>query len=267
MTRWKLTIEYDGGPFMGWQRQEHGPSVQQALEEALGRMTGEEPLVLAAGRTDAGVHALAMSAHVDVMKSLTPHRLREGLNALVRPNPVSVLEVAEVADDWHARFSCMGRRYLYRILARRAPPALDAGRVWHIAVPLDLDAMREGAAHLIGRHDFTTFRSAQCQSDSPVKTLDRLEVERMGEEIQLTAAARSFLHHQVRSMVGCLAMVGRGQWSPEDMKMALEAADRSALGFNAPPHGLYFVEAVYPSTRNSRASGRLSQACGLALRP
>ena len=252
MTRWRLTIEYDGGPFMGWQRQDHGPSVQQMLEEAVRRMSGEASQVMAAGRTDAGVHALAMSAHVDVMKSLTPHRLREGLNALVRPQPISVLDVAEVADDWHARFSCIGRRYLYRILNRRAPAALDAARVWHIAVPLDAEAMRQGAAHLVGRHDFTTFRSAQCQSDSPVKTLDKLEVSRTGEEIHVTAAARSFLHHQVRSMVGCLAMVGRGQWTPDDMRNALEARDRSALGFNAPPHGLYFVEAIYPEDAASR---------------
>ena len=246
MTRWRLTIEYDGGPFMGWQRQDHGPSVQQALEEALHEMTGEEAQFTAAGRTDAGVHALAMSAHVDVMKSLTPHRLREGLNALVRPKPISILEVAEVADDWHARFSCVGRRYLYRILNRRAPPALDAGRAWHIAVPLDADAMQQGAAMLVGRHDFTTFRSAQCQSDSPVKTLDRLEISRAGEEIHIAAAARSFLHHQVRSMVGCLALVGRGQWAAQDIGRALEARDRAALGLNAPPHGLYFVEAIYP---------------------
>jgi len=245
VTRWRLTIEYDGGPFMGWQRQDHGPSVQQALEEALQRMTGEQAQFIAAGRTDAGVHALAMSAHVDVMKSVTPHRLREGLNALVRPQPVSVLDVEQVPDDWHARFSCIGRRYLYRVLARRAPAALDAGRVWHIPVALDVDAMREGAAHLIGRHDFTTFRSAQCQSDSPVKTLDTLDVSRAGDEIHVTAGARSFLHHQVRSMVGCLALVGRGQWQPGDMKTALEARDRAALGFNAPPHGLYFVEALY----------------------
>ena len=246
MTRWKLTVEYDGGPFMGWQRQDHGPSVQQALEEALEKMTGEKAVFTAAGRTDAGVHALAMSTHVEVERELTPHRLREGLNALVRPHPVSVLEVEPVADDWHARFSCIGRRYLYRILSRRAPPALDLGRVWHIPVPLDVEAMREGAQHLIGRHDFTTFRSAHCQSDSPVKTLDRLEVSRVGEEVHIVAAARSFLHHQVRSMVGCLALVGRGQWSPEDMKKALEARDRAALGFNAPPEGLYFVEATYP---------------------
>lgn len=246
MTRWRLTIEYDGGPFMGWQRQDHGPSVQQALEEALGKMTGELSAVSAAGRTDAGVHALAMSAHVDIEKSLTEHRLREGVNALVRPHPISVLLVEKVADDWHARFSCVGRRYVYRILNRRAPPALDAGKVWHVAVPLDADAMAKGAAHLIGRHDFTTFRSVQCQSDSPVKTLDRLDVTREGDEIRIEAAARSFLHHQVRSMVGCLAMVGRGQWKPQDMKVALEARDRAALGFNAPPNGLYFVEAIYP---------------------
>lgn len=241
-----MAIEYDGGPFMGWQRQDHGPSVQQTLEEALQRMTGEQAAFTAAGRTDAGVHALAMSAHVDIERSLTPHRLREGVNALVRPNPVSILEVGPVANDWHARFSCIGRRYLYRMLNRRAPPALDAGRVWHIAVPLDADAMQEGAAHLVGRHDFTTFRSAHCQSDSPVKTLDRLEVICSGEEIHITAAARSFLHHQVRSMVGCLALVGRGQWQPDDIARALAAKDRAALGFNAPPHGLYFVEAIYP---------------------
>jgi tRNA pseudouridine38-40 synthase len=244
--RWRLTIEYDGGPFMGWQRQEHGPSVQQALEEALERMTGEPSVFTAAGRTDAGVHALAMSAHVDVTKSLTPHRLREGLNALVRPHPISVLDVREVADDWHARFSCVGRRYLYRILNRRAPPALDRGRVWHIAEPLHVEAMEEGAAMLVGRHDFTTYRSAQCQSESPVKTLDSLSVSRAGEEIHVEAAARSFLHHQVRSMVGCLALVGRRQWQALDIRKALEARDRSALGLNAPPHGLYFVEALFP---------------------
>jgi tRNA pseudouridine38-40 synthase len=246
VTRWRLTIEYDGGPFMGWQRQDHGPSIQQAREEALAQMTGELPAIHAAGRTDAGVHALAMSAHVDIEKSLTEHRLREGLNALVRPHPISVLAVEKAADDWHARFSCVGRRYLYRILNRRAPPALERGKVWHVAVPLDVGAMSEGAAHLVGRHDFTTFRSVQCQSDSPVKTLDRLDVTRDGDEIRIHAAARSFLHHQVRSMVGCLAMVGRGQWEPADIKAALEARDRAALGFNAPPHGLYFVEAIYP---------------------
>ena len=245
MTRWRLTVEYDGGPFMGWQRQDHGPSVQQALEEALQHLTGERSAVHAAGRTDAGVHALAMSVHVDVAKAVTPHRLREGLNALVRPAPVAVLAAEPVADDWHARFSCIGRNYLYRILNRRAPPALERGRVWHLAVPLDAAAMAEAAAMLVGRHDFTTFRSAHCQSDSPVKTLDRLDVRSQGQEIRIEAAARSFLHHQVRSMVGCLALVGRGQWAPADIAAALEARDRAALGLNAPAHGLYFVEALY----------------------
>lgn len=245
MTRWRLTIEFDGTPFMGWQRQDHGPSVQQALEEALFRMTGELAAIHAAGRTDAGVHALAMSAHADVAKTFTAHRLREGLNALVRPHPVSILAAEPVADDWHARFSCVGRRYRYRILNRRAPPALDRGKVWHIGAPLDAESMAEGAAKLLGNHDFTTFRSVHCQSQSPVKTLDSLKVSRVGEEIHIAAAARSFLHHQVRSMVGCLALVGRGQWQPDDMRKALEARDRTALGLNAPPDGLYFVEALY----------------------
>lgn len=246
MSRWKLTIEYDGEPFMGWQRQDHGPSVQQALEEALFKMTGEPAAVHAAGRTDAGVHALAMSTHTEIEKPLSAHRLREGLNALVRPKPISVLAVEPVAKDWHARFSCIGRSYLYRLLNRRAPPALERGRVWHIPVPLEVETIQEGAAFLIGRHDFTTFRSVQCQSDSPVKTLDRLEVTQVGEEIHIKATARSFLHHQVRSMVGCLVLVGRGQWQPDDIRRALEARNRSALGLNAPAHGLYFVEAVYP---------------------
>ena len=246
MSRWRLTVEYDGGPFMGWQRQDHGPSVQESLEQALFRMTGELAAVHAAGRTDAGVHALAMAAHVDVAKTLTEHRLREGLNALVRPQPVSVIAVEPVPDDWHARFSCVGRRYMYRVLNRRAPPALDKGKAWHVPVALDAEAMAEGAKHLVGRHDFTTFRSVHCQSQSPVKTLDRLIVKQVGEEIHIQAAARSFLHHQVRSMVGCLALVGRGRWAPGDVKTALEAKDRQALGLNAPPEGLYFVEAIYP---------------------
>ena len=246
MTRWRLTIEYDGGPFMGWQRQDNGPSVQKQVETAIFKMTGELATAIAAGRTDSGVHALAMSAHVDIAKTLTAHRLRDGLNALVRPDPIAILEASEVADDWHARFSCTGRRYLYRILNRRAPPAIERGKVWHIATPLDVEAMAQGSALLVGRHDFTTFRSVQCQSKSPVKTLDRLEVVRDGDEIRIEAAARSFLHHQVRSMVGCLALVGRGQWKPADIKTALEARDRAALGLNAPPEGLYFVEATYP---------------------
>ena len=246
MTRWRLTIEYDGGPFMGWQRQDNGPSVQGQIEGAIFRMTGVGVAVHGAGRIDSGVHALAMEAHADIAKHFTPHRLRDGLNALVRPDPISILTASEVADNWHARFSCIGRRYEYRILNRRAPPAVERGKVWHIPSPLDLDAMAQGAAMLIGTHDFTTFRSVQCQSKSPLKTLDRLEIVRAGECIRIVAEARSFLHHQVRSMVGCLAMVGRGQWRPEDIQAALDARDRGALGLNAPPEGLYFVAAIYP---------------------
>ncbi len=246
MTRFRLIVEYDGGPFMGWQRQSHGPSVQQSLEEAAGAITGESATVHAAGRTDAGVHALAMAAHVDIERQIAPFRLAEGLNARLRPLPMAVLGVEEVADDWHARFSCVGRRYLYRIVNRRPPLALESGRAWQVAVPLDAVAMHEAAQALVGCHDFTTFRSAHCQSESPVKSLDRLEVRREGEIILIEAAARSFLHHQMRSIVGCLQLVGRGKWSAADLKRALEARDRAALGLNAPPQGLYFVEALYP---------------------
>ena len=246
MTRWKLTVEFDGGPFLGWQRQGDDPTVQLAIERAIGAMTGEQVIVHGAGRTDAGVHALGMAAHVDIARNVTPFRLREGINALVRPDPVSILAVEAVADDWHARFSCTGRRYLYRILTRRPPPAVDRGRVWHVGKEMDEGAMAEAAAHLVGTHDFTTFRSAHCQSASPVKSLDSLSVVRGGEEIHIHAAARSFLHHQVRSITGCLGLVGIGKWSPADMKAALEAKDRTALGLNAPPEGLYFVEASYP---------------------
>ena len=246
MTRFRLTIEYDGGPFMGWQRQSHGPSVQQAVEEAAEAITGEAAVLHSAGRTDAGVHALAMAAHVDIERPIAPFRLAEGLNARLRPLPVAILAAEPVPDDWHARFSCIGRRYLYRIVNRRAPLALEAGRAWQVAVPLDSEAMHQAAQRLVGRHDFTTFRSAHCQSERPVKTLDRLDVRRHGDEILVEAAARSFLHHQVRSMVGCLQLVGRGRWSASDLEAALEARDRAALGLNAPPHGLYFVEAIYP---------------------
>lgn len=246
MTRFRLTVEYDGRPFMGWQRQAHGPSVQQAIEEAIGAITHERVTLHAAGRTDAGVHALAMTAHVDIARAITPFRLVDGINAKLRPQPVAILAAEIVAEDFRARFSCIGRRYLYRIVNRRAPLALDSGRAWRVPVVLHADSMHRAAQHLVGRHDFTTFRSAHCQSESPVKTLDRLTVRRLGETIEIEAAARSFLHHQVRSMVGCLELVGRGKWSERDLKAALDAKDRSALGFNAPPDGLYFVEAVYP---------------------
>jgi tRNA pseudouridine38-40 synthase len=231
---------------MGWQRQEHGPSVQQSIEAAIERMTGEAVAVHAAGRTDAGVHALAMRAHVELVRDVTAFRLMEGLNALVRPDPVAILACEIVPDDWHARFSCIGRAYEYRIANRRAPLTVEAGLAWRVPTLLDEDAMHHAAQLLVGRHDFTTFRSAHCQSESPVKTLDRLDVARDGERVCIVAEARSFLHHQVRSMVGCLALVGQGKWRAGDLRAALDARDRAALGFNAPPDGLYFTHARYP---------------------
>jgi len=247
MTRFRLTVEFDGRPFMGWQRQAHGPSVQQTIEEAITAVTGEDAVIHAAGRTDAGVHGRAMIAHADIAKPIDPFRLGEALNARLRPAPVAILACEAVADDWHARFTCIGRRYIYRIVNRRAPLTLEAGLAWQLAAPLDEAAMHEAAQRLVGRHDFTTFRSAHCQAESPVKTLDRLDVRRTGDVIEIEAAARSFLHHQVRSMVGCLSLVGRGRWSVDDLADALAAADRSRLGLNAPPDGLYFMEAVYPA--------------------
>lgn len=245
MTRFAFTVEYDGRPYMGWQRQAHGPSVQQAIEEAITAVTGETATLHCAGRTDAGVHGLAMRAHADIGKRITPFRLMEALNARLRPNPVAILACEKVPDDWHARFSCIGRSYVYRIVNRRAPLTFEKGLAWQIPQALDEHMMAQAAALLVGRHDFTTFRSAHCQAESPIKTLDGLDVSRTGERIDIHAAARSFLHHQVRSMVGCLALVGMGRWSVGDMGAALQAADRSALGLNAPPDGLYFVEARY----------------------
>jgi tRNA pseudouridine38-40 synthase len=249
VTRFALTLEFDGTPFVGLQRQASGPSVQQAVEEAAERVTGEQVTLHSAGRTDAGVHALAMRSHLDIGKEIEPFRLMEALNAHLRPLPVAVIACEVVPDDWHARFSCVGRRYLYRIINRRAPLTLEAGRAWQVPQELDHEAMHRAAQALVGRHDFTTFRSAHCQAKDPVKTLDRLDVERAGgpwgDEVRIHAAARSFLHHQVRSMVGCLAMVGMGRWREEQIAIALAARDRQELGLNAPPHGLYFVEAVY----------------------
>lgn len=245
MTRFALTVEYDGRPFMGWQHQDHGPSVQQALEDALYAITGESRQVHAAGRTDAGVHALAMRAHCEVEKDIGAFRLMEALNARLRLAPVAVLACEEVAADWHARFSCVARHYVYRMVNRRAPLTFDAGLRWRVPAPLDASAMHDAAQLLVGRHDFTTFRSTHCQSADPVKTLARLDVTRKRDEVLVHASARSFLHHQVRSMVGCLAMVGRGQWTADDLSAALAAKDRSRLGYNAPPDGLYFVRADY----------------------
>ena len=247
MTRFRLAIEYDGRPFMGWQRQPHGPSVQQAIEEAIAAITQERATLHAAGRTDTGVHALAMNAHVDIAKPIAAQRLADAINAKLRPQPVAILSAREVDDDFHARFSCLGRRYVYKIINRRAPLALEAGRAWRVPVVLHADEMNKAAQVLVGRHDFTTFRSVHCQSESPVKTLDSLFVHRLGDTIEIHAAARSFLHHQVRSMVGCLELVGRGKWTIGDLAAALAAKDRAALGFNAPPDGLYFVEVTYPS--------------------
>lgn len=246
MTRFALTLEYDGGPFMGLQRQEHGPTVQQAVEEAVLAVTGEAVTMHSAGRTDSGVHALAMRSHVDIAKDIEPFRLMEALNALLRPAPVAVLACAIVPGDWHARFSCIGRAYEYRIANRRAPLTLEKGKAWHLARELDVETMHRAAQALVGRHDFTTFRSAHCQANDPVKTLDRLDVRREGDHVIIEAAARSFLHHQVRSMVGTLALVGQGQWCEEQVVEALAARDRAALGLNAPSEGLYFVEAIYP---------------------
>lgn len=246
MTRFALTVEFDGRPFMGWQRQDHGPSVQQAIEDAAFAVTGERTTVHAAGRTDAGVHGVAMRAHLDLSKDLTPFRLGEALNARLRPAPIAILGCEIVPDDWHARFSCLGRSYEYRIVNRRAPLTWEKGLAWQVPQPLDEAAMHRAAQLLVGRHDFTTFRSAHCQAQSPVKSIDRLDVTRNGGRLIVTAAARSFLHHQVRSMVGCLALVGMGRWSVADMGDALEAADRTRLGLNAPPDGLYFMNARYP---------------------
>lgn len=246
MTRFALTVEYDGRPFMGWQRQSHGPSVQATIERALHTVTGEPIAVHAAGRTDAGVHGRAMRAHCDVARPIAPFRLMEALNALMRPDPVAILDCVAVADDWHARFSCIRRRYEYRIVTRRAPLTVERGLAWRVPQELDVAAMAAAARRLVGRHDFTTFRSAHCQADSPVRTLDRLDVVQDGDRIAVHAVARSFLHHQVRSMVGCLAMVGKGQWTPDMLADALAARDRARLGLNAPPDGLFFVGADYP---------------------
>lgn len=246
MTRFAFTIEFDGTPFMGWQRQGHGPTVQQSIEAAIGRVSGEKAVLHAAGRTDAGVHALAMRAHTELEKAIEPFRLMEAINAQLRPQPIAILACETVADDWHARFSCVGREYIYRIANRRAPLALETNRVWKVPQPLDAAAMHDAAQILVGLHDFTTFRSAHCQSESPIKTLDRLDIRREGGHVLIEAAARSFLHHQVRSMVGCLAFVGMERWSKADLQAALEAKDRAALALNAPPQGLYFVRALYP---------------------
>ncbi|MEX0694333.1 MAG: tRNA pseudouridine(38-40) synthase TruA [Rhodospirillales bacterium] len=245
MPRYKLTIEYDGGSFFGWQRQSEEPTVQAVLEQAAFSLSGTETLVQGAGRTDSGVHALAQVAHLDLQKDYPADTVRDALNHHVRPHPVSVLAAEIVPDDFHARFSATGRAYLYRILNRRAPPAIDQGRVWWVATPLDAEMMHEAAQGLLGRHDFSTFRAADCQAKSPVKTLDRLDVSRVGEEIHVVCEARSFLYHQVRNFVGTLHLVGQGKWQPADVVTALAKCDRAQGGPTAPAAGLYLTRVRY----------------------
>jgi len=245
MPRYKLTIEYDGTPFAGWQVQDNAPSVQGALMEAVAAFCGERVTVSGAGRTDAGVHALGQVAHIDLSKAWDADTVRDAINAHLRPRPVAVLAAEAAADDFDARFSAVKRHYLYRLVSRRADLALDRHRVWRIPRPLDAQAMHEAAQQLVGRHDFTTFRATECQAKSPVKTLDRLDVVRAGGEVHVHASARSFLHHQVRSMVGSLALVGEGKWCAADLARALDARDRAACGPVAPPEGLYLVRVDY----------------------
>ncbi len=253
MGRYRLLVEYDGGPFRGWQRQDGMPTVQGALEEALGRLGEDGALVQGAGRTDAGVHALGQVAHVDLQRPWTPFRLMEALNSHLRqtspPCPVAILDCEKVGDDFHARYSAVRREYLYRIVARRAPLTVERHRAWNVKVPLDAGAMDDAAKLLLGEHDFTTFRSTECQSKSPVKTLDTLDVKTAilhgVERIEIHTTARSFLHNQVRSLVGCLKAVGEGRWSQEDLLSALEARDRQACAPVAPAHGLYLVRVGY----------------------
>jgi len=246
MARYRLVIEYLGSAFVGWQHQENGLSVQQALEEAIFRYCGERLRTTAAGRTDSGVHALGQVAHFDLARARDAHQIQQALNFHLRPLPVAVLSVAPVGDDFNARFDAVRRHYRYRIVNRAAPLTVDRGLAWHVAQPLDAGAMHEAARELLGRHDFTTFRASRCQARSPVKTLDGLAVSRHGDEIIVEAEARSFLHHQVRSMVGTLSLVGRGKWTAADVAAALAARDRKALGFNAPPEGLYLLRVDYP---------------------
>jgi tRNA pseudouridine38-40 synthase len=251
MPRFALEIEYHGGPFAGWQRQEDHPSVQAAVEAALRRLQPDAPGITAAGRTDAGVHATGQVAHCDLARDWDPFRLSEALNWHLKPAPVAILRAARVDDDFHARFSAIERRYLFRVLSRRAPATHDAGLVWQVRHPLDLDAMRAGAAHLIGHHDFTTFRATLCQANSPMKTLDQIAINAhpvpQGMEYRFTLRARSFLHNQVRSIVGTLERVGTGAWPPDRVAQALAARDRAACGPVAPPDGLYLTGVGYPA--------------------
>jgi tRNA pseudouridine38-40 synthase len=245
MPRYKLTIEHDGTPYVGWQAQDNGPSIQASLTDAIAAFAGERATVFGAGRTDAGVHALGQVAHVDLAKDWDTGNVRDAINFHLRPQPIAVLTAEQVGDDFDARFSATKRHYLYRISNRRADLALDVNRAWRVPRPLDGEAMHAAAQQLIGKHDFTTFRSTECQANSPVKTLDRLDVARDGDDMRITASARSFLQHQVRSIAGSLVHVGEGKWSAADLAAALEARDRARCGQVAPPHGLYLVRVEY----------------------
>ena len=245
MPRYKLIIEYDGTPYIGWQAQDNGLSVQGVLTDAIAAFAGERVVVAGAGRTDTGVHALGQVAHVDLAKEWDTDTVRDAINFHLRPRPVAVLAAEQVAADFDARFSAIKRHYLYRIANRRADLALEQNRAWRVPRRLDGEAMQAAAQKLVGRHDFTTFRSTECQAKSPVKTLDRLDVARDGDDVRVTASARSFLQHQVRSMVGSLIHVGEGKWSPDDLAAALDARDRTACGQVAPPQGLYLVRVDY----------------------
>jgi len=250
MPRYALLVEYDGSPFAGWQRQPDRPSVQGAIEGALAKLEKGAHTIAAAGRTDAGVHATGQVAHCDLTRDWDTFRLSEAINFHLKPAPVSIVGCARVADDWHARFSALERRYLFRIMGRRAPLTFDRGQYWRVNYPLDVAAMQAGADHLLGLHDFTTFRSTMCQAQSPVKTLDELRITQIaqpnGVEYQFHVRARSFLHNQVRSFVGTLERVGAGAWSPDDVKTALDACDRQACGPVSPSQGLYLAKVTYP---------------------
>ncbi len=259
MQRYRIVVEYDGSPFVGWQRQAEGRSVQGEIEAALTRLTGETVGIRGAGRTDAGVHALGQVAHFDLGKDVETDTIRDGLNAHLRGFPIAILGASITTPGFDARFSATGRHYAYRILNRRSPPALDAGLVWHVSRPIDAAMMQQGAAALVGRHDFTTFRAAECQAKSPIKTLDRLDVSRNGDEIRVEASARSFLHSQVRSMVGTLVKAGIGAWPIAQVGVALAARDRSACGPLAPSQGLYLMAVDY-AARPVAAEGEDDEA-------
>jgi tRNA pseudouridine38-40 synthase len=245
MPRYRLDLEYDGAPFVGWQRQTNGRSVQEALETAIEKFCAERVVTTAAGRTDAGVHALMQVVHVDLERPRAPKTIRDAVNHHLRPLPVAIVSAQEAAPEFHARLSATSRAYLFRLLDRPSPPTVDLGRVWHVGHALNAEAMNDAAQCLVGHHDFTSFRASLCQARSPEKTLDRLDIRRFGAEIHVLARARSFLHHQVRNMVGTLKLVGEGRWSAEDVARALAARDRRAGGPTAPPEGLYLIDVRY----------------------